>query len=120
MPTYLYACPSCATGFDVIKSMSQLDRDEECPACKRVCASKDRQMPRVNFSGAGDWNTQGFHPALGCYTSSNKHARDIAKRRGLIEVGNEKPEAIHKACEKQRAETREQRWKDADRDKLYD
>jgi hypothetical protein len=40
--------------------------------------------------------------------------RKIAKSRGLEEIGNEKPEKIHDHFEKQREETKAQRWADAE------
>ena len=120
MPIYLYKCRECAADWDVAKSMAQLDRAEECPSCLAANGSSSRVMQSVNFTGAGDWNTQTFHPALGTVVRNNAHARQIAKSRGLIEVGNEAPEKIHSACEKQRADTRDERWKDADRVKVYE
>ena len=119
MPIYAYRCP-CATEWDVAKPMAELDRAEACPKCGAVNGAGSRLIQRANISGAGDWNTQCFHPALGQVVRNNAHARQIAKSRGMIEVGNEAPEKIHKACEQQRADTREQRWKEADRVKLYD
>lgn len=119
MPTYVYACAQCHTVFDIVKSVKAIDDTELCPGCSAHCDSSTRQIQRTNFTGASDWNTQTFNPALGCYTKNNRHARQIAKERNLIEVGNENVETVHKHFEKQREETREQRWKDAERVKLY-
>jgi putative FmdB family regulatory protein len=120
LPTYEYACPSCKAGFDIIKSVKAIDQVETCPKCSSSCDSSARQISRTNFTGASDWNTQTFHPALGQVVRNNKHAAQIAKSRGMIEVGNEKVETVHAHFEKQREETREQRWKDADKVKVYD
>lgn len=120
MPTYVYRCRECQADWDVVKPMSQIDRLEDCPACGKCNGSNSRQLQASYFTGASDWNTQTWNPGLGCYTKSDKHARDIAKGRGLIEVGNEKPETLHKMAEETRKATREQRWKDAEKVKVYD
>ena len=119
MQTYEYRCPQ-GHDFDVIKRVAEIDRAELCPSCSSSCDSSARRIARTNFTGASDWNTQTFHPALGQVVRNNKHAAQLAKQRGLIEIGNEKVETVHKHFEKQREETREQRWKDADKVKLYD
>lgn len=116
MPTYLYECVSCRDRWDVIKPISQLDEPERCEKCD---ALGERKPVRVNFNGAADWNTQTWNPALGCYTKNTLHARKIAKDRGYEEIGNEKPDTIHNHFEKQREETREKRWEDAAREKVY-
>ncbi len=116
MPTYEYACPA-GHREDVIKSMAELDREEACTTCGQVSA---RQLVRTHIHGsAGDWNRQEFNPGLGCYTKSNKHARDIAKSRGMEEVGTEKLGTIHKHFDTKREEIRAERWREVDRDKLY-
>lgn len=119
MPIYAYRC-TCAAEWDVAKPMAELDRLEACPKCGAENGAGSRLIQRANFSGAGDWNTQCYHPALGQVVRNNAHARQIAKSRGLIEVGNEKPETLHKIAADTQRETREQRWREADRVKLYD
>jgi len=116
MPTYPYECEACHKTWDVVKSVKSIDDPEPCAVCSQPAL---RRIARVNFTGADDWNTQTFNPALGCYTRNTRHARQIAKSRGMEEVGTEPPEKIHAAFERQQAETREQRWKDAEKDKVY-
>ncbi len=120
MALYVHRCPDCRHEFEVVKPMSAIDELESCPECAAFCNPHTRLMQRVGFTGAGDWNTQDFNPGLGCYTKSTKHARQIAKSRGLEEVGNEKLETLHKTFDKQREDTRAARWYDAERDKLYE
>ncbi len=114
---YDYRCLKCEFEFEVIKRLADIDRVENCPECG---GSTDRFIGRAAHvhSSAGDWNRVEFNAGLGCWTKGNKHASQIAKSRGLIEVGNEKPDTIHKHFDQQRKETREQRWND-DRVKLY-
>ena len=114
MAYYGYRCPN-SHEWEVIKSMSAIDDPEACPECQ---ATGDRQMPRrfqVHGSVA-DWNRGEWYPGLGCYTKSWKHASEIAKARGCTEIGNEKPETIHKHFDQQREAVRAERWRQADKD----
>ena len=114
MPIYEYRCSDCQADWDVVKSMSQLERKETCPACGRENGCKSRLPPRgTSFSGASDWNTQHFSPALGRVVKNHRHARQVAKEKGMIEVGNESPDKIHKHFDDQRQETRKKRWESA-------
>lgn len=116
-PTYEYACPDHT--WDVVKPMAAIDHPEACPACGRP-GERQVTLPAPVSPTAGDWNRGEFNPGLGCHTKSWKHARQIAKARGLEEVGTEPVEKIHQRFDRQREETAAQRWADADRDKLYD
>ena len=117
MPTYMWTCDPCERDWDVVCRIAERDEPSPCPKCQAT--GKRVEILRTNFTGASDWNVQGFNPGLGCYTKSTKHAREIAKRRGMEEVGSEKLETIHKHFDKQREETRAERWREADREKLY-
>jgi putative FmdB family regulatory protein len=116
MPTYPYFCKSCSYTFDVIKSISRFDDNEFCEKCEGVAT---RQIGRVNFNGASDWNQPStYNHAFGCVVKSKQHQREILSRykdhgRELIEVGTEPPEKIHKYFENQRAEASEKRWSES-------
>jgi hypothetical protein len=43
-----------------------------------------------------------FNPGLGCIVKNKKHRAEIAKRKGLVEVGNECPKKIYDNMEKDR------------------
>ncbi len=116
-PIYAFACQTCELDWDNAKRIEDRDELEPCPNCK---APAVRQITKANFNGAADWNCQTYNPALGCYTKSTKHARDIAKSRGLEEVGTTPPETLHKMYDKQRQEKRERVWADADREMQFD
>lgn len=117
MPTYVYF--DGEHEWDVVKRIAEIDNPEACPECGKE-GRRQLQAPMLDRTAAGDWNTQTLHPALGCYTRSNKHARQIAKARGLEEVGNESPEKIHKHFETQQSETRQRRWDEALKEKVYE
>lgn len=115
MPTYPYRCHSCSALFEIVKPVSAIDEPTTC----KCGAFAVRYIGRTNFTGASDWNKQTFHPALGCFTKSDAHARKIARARGMEEVGTEAPDKLHTHFDKQREETRGQRWADAEREKVY-
>lgn len=85
---YEYYCERCVKMHDVEKSLSQLNRKEFCPSCSDLM---DRRLSaKVSFRGEkADSNEAYFHPSLGCVVKSDKHAAEIAKSQGLIEIGNE-------------------------------
>jgi hypothetical protein len=100
--------------------ISQRDDPSPCPDCGSPGERSKLYVTQIDRAAASDWNNISFNPGLGQWTKSNKHAQQIAKAKGMIEVGNEKPENIHKHFDKQREDTAAQRWTDADRDKVYD
>ncbi len=77
-------------------------------------------VPNIDRTAAGDWNTPSFNHALGQWTKSAKHARQIAKAKGWEEIGNEDPEKIHKKDDQTRKDNYDRRWAEADRVKLYE
>jgi len=86
----------------------------------RFVGTRGITLPHIDKTAAGDWNNVSYNPGLGQWTKSTRHARQIAKEKGLIEVGNEPVESLHKHYDKQRKDKVEQRWAEADREKLYD
>ena len=121
MPTYVYRCPEdhCHEVYDVVKPMSEIDELAICPRCGAFASSACRQVTKAYFYGA-KVEDAAYDPAFGQVIRSSRHRKDEAKARGWIEVGNEKPEVVEKHFERQWAETREQRWQDAAKVKLYE
>jgi putative FmdB family regulatory protein len=87
---YVYRCDGCNNEFDIIKSVKDFDRIENCPTSGTIMTRA------VAPAKLHIYNTQVqesyFHPGLGQVVKGDNHARRIAKERGLIEVGNERPE----------------------------
>jgi putative FmdB family regulatory protein len=108
----------CGHRFEVIKSLSEIDREEPCPSCGKP-AERQIGLCRIDKEAAGGWNQQQWAPALGQWVKSTKEARQLARSRGMEEVGSEPVENLHKMAEKTQAERREQRWREADREKVY-
>lgn len=113
MPTYPYECPACQFEFEVVKPVADIDQQETCLKCGAV---SNRYIGRTHFYGASDWKGAEFDPSLGCVVRSNKHRRELAKRRGMVEIGNEKPETIHREMESSRAHREEMSWRQVDKE----
>ena len=102
---YPYECPKCDASFEVIKSVKMIDDEERCPKCDTVAERKIAKQQ--SFYGASDWDTAHYNPAFGKVVKSNKEARELAKKKGMIEVGNEDPDKIEKEFAKDRAKKAE-------------
>jgi putative FmdB family regulatory protein len=103
---YDYRCPEHGV-FEIWKSMNDAARQEYCPQC--------------GTEGVRLWNNNGgfmgekvehshWHPSLGCVVKSNRHAKEIAASRGLVEVGSEKPDTVHREMESLKEAKREQSY----------
>ena len=106
----------------VITSVDSRNNPRACPTCGADGTRSEVEPFRIDklclTTGSGV-STEEYNPGLGCVTKSIKDAERIAKSRGLEPVGNEPPENLHKHFDRQREETREQRWRDADRVMVY-
>ena len=104
MPQYPYECQDCAHDFEITKSVKHIEDLEHCPKCSGVA---ERYISnKISFSGASDWDTAHYSPALGKVVKSNAEARREARRMGLEEVGSEPVENIHKHFDAQRENKR--------------
>lgn len=105
---YAYHCPGCTHEFDVVKSVKEIDLDEHCPQC--ATRSERRFVPsRVYFTGTKVEHAE-YNPGLGCIVRNKDHRAEIAKSKGLEEIGNEPVERIHKHFEKAREEKLEKAY----------
>lgn len=91
---YEYSCTHCGECFDVIKVVADMDRAEYCKACNQI-AKRQFVPSRLHLSGTKVEHAE-YNPGLGCVTKSKRHRAEIAKQKGLVELGNEKPDSIHK------------------------
>jgi putative FmdB family regulatory protein len=101
--TYVYQCTKCDSRFDVIKSVADFDRNEFCESCG---APAERKFtPRVHIHGAAVEHAE-YNPGLGCVVKNKKHRAEIAKQRGLVEVGNDfsSGEGMQETFDRARAE----------------
>lgn len=108
--TYAYKCTECAHAFDVIKSVKDIDVNEFCPRCESP-AERQFVPSRVYFSGTEVTNPE-WNPGLGAVVKSKRHREELAKRKGLIEVGNDfgSGKKMEQKFESDRAAKREKEW----------
>lgn len=105
---YDYHCIKCGSDVEIIKSMHDAGRSEPCPVC-------ELQMERIwnvpLLSGTSVENAE-FNPGLGTVVKNKKHREELAKRNGLIEIGNDykSAESMDRSFEKQREEKRRKSW----------
>lgn len=89
---YPYSCRHCEREFDVIKHHSLSSRKEKCPQCKKTA---DRIYLGSLFIGTAVESAE-YNPGLGLVTKGKRDREEQAKRQGLVEVGNEKPQVLRK------------------------
>lgn len=108
-PTYDYLCEKCELEFEVIKSIHDYKTPEKCTKCgKQAIKIFSRQ---VHFIGTKIEDAE-FNVGLGKITKSKRHRDELAKRMGLEELGNEKPEVIHKTFDQAREDKLRKSWED--------
>lgn len=106
---YEYECESCKLEFEVIKSMHDSSREENCPECKttgrRIYSSK------VYFNGTKVSNAE-FNPGLGCVVKNERHKKYVMESKGLVEVGNDygNGEKMQKKFEQDKVEKQKKEW----------
>jgi hypothetical protein len=96
----------------VIKSVKDIDVNEFCSSCGNP-AERQFVPSRVYFSGTkvqhAEWN-----PGLGAVTKSKEHREELAKRKGLVEIGNDfkSGESMQKHFDEIRTDKLNKRYED--------
>lgn len=110
---YEYHCAKCETAFDVIKSAKEMEAVEHCKQCGSVCA-RHFVPSRVYFNGTKVEHAE-YNPGLGTVVRNSSHRKELAKIKGVEEVGNEPVESLHKYFEKAREDKVEKSWSEVDK-----
>lgn len=96
MASYDYECSNCNHEELIYKRISEYNRPEHCPKCK---TEMTRLISPGYFYGEKVEEAY-FNHGLGQVVKNAKHASQIARDKGLIEVGNEEvphePDKAHK------------------------
>jgi putative FmdB family regulatory protein len=82
---YEYLCERCNLAVDIVKSVKEYNSKEYCTACS---GEMIKLLSAPQLSGFND--KAEFNPAFGTIVKNRQHRKELAKRHGLIEVGNEK------------------------------
>lgn len=110
MSVYEFFCSKCDKNFETVESIIDYDGDGECPVCKNISTER---ILSANILFIGEKvESPSYNPAFGKVIKNSKEAKDLAKRNGWEEIGNEKPENIHKASDKILADKRKKGWEE--------
>jgi putative FmdB family regulatory protein len=107
MPTYPYKCHECSHGFEVIKLISDIERQENCPFCKGIIVERMIALSAIEKSSAVQ---PYYEPALGCIIKSKSQKTQVMKKLGVEEIGNTSPETMYKDLEVQREKRIAREW----------
>lgn len=88
--TYVYRCSACGHQFDVIKSVVDIDRPENCENCS--CSAERIFVPNANKPMKTSVKDAYFDYGLGKVVKNERDKKDTLKQRDIIEVGSEKSE----------------------------
>jgi putative FmdB family regulatory protein len=91
---YQYKCDECGNDFDVIRSVKDYNIETFCK-----CGVKARKVFSISRPIV-DKTQPEYYPSLGTVVKSKYHKSEIMKKKGLIEVGNEKPSTVHREMKK--------------------
>lgn len=107
---YEYTCSQCSQVFDVIKTVSDIDRDEFCQKCS-LKATRSFVPSKLYFSKTKVTHAE-YNPGLGKVIKSESHRLDEAKRQGLVPIGNDykSGESMQAEFDKARAEKHQKGW----------
>lgn len=105
---YPYQCKACDHAFEVIKPIAAIDNPESCPKCSSP--DSQRYIARTHFYGASDWDRAEYNPAFGKIVRNAQHRKELAKRHGMEEVGNEPVESLHKHYDTERERRIDESW----------
>lgn len=89
LPTYEFYCKKCNAIDEVTRSMKDSGLPYDCPECNERTV---RRYTTPNIQTEGE-QIPYLHPAFGT-VMTDKQAKEEAKRRGLIEVGNDTQDNI--------------------------
>lgn len=108
--TYEYQCVKCEHTFDVIKPVKEIDVNEFCPKCEAPAERKFTPL-KIHLFGTKVEDAE-YNPALGQVVKGKRHREEIAKRKGLVEIGNDfgSGEKHQAYFDEQRRIKREKSW----------
>ena len=107
MPFYDYECEKCQSTESRYKSIAEYNTEEYCSACQNPLTKL--LNCRVHFVGAKVEDAE-YNVGLGAITKSSQHRKELAKRKGLEEIGNESPDKIKKHYAQEREQKRKANW----------
>lgn len=108
MPTYDWLCEKCDLEFETVQSIKEYDGKQTCVQCGNPTIRVFKYC-KFHFTGTKIEDAE-FNPGLGQITKSKAHRDELAKKMGVVEVGNEKPDSIHKHFDSARETKIKKSW----------
>lgn len=84
---YAYKCSKCDAQFDIVKSVKDIDLAEHCHKCQAP-AIREFTPKKLHLSKTTVRHAE-FNPGLGQVVKNDYHKKEILKRKGLVEIGND-------------------------------
>lgn len=103
-------CESCEQMVESQKFEFNSRIIQVCPDCEATI-DLGGVPSKMQFIGAGVQDAE-FNPAFGCVVKNKQHRAELAKQKGMEEVGNEPVANIHKHFDTERARKLEKSWED--------
>jgi putative FmdB family regulatory protein len=108
MPIYDFFCEKCDLEAEIVQSIKDYDGNWTCTSCGNP-GRRIYKYCSFHFTGTKIENAE-FNPGLGKITKSKRHRDELAKKMGVIEVGNESPDKIHKHFDSTREDKLKKSW----------
>lgn len=112
MPTYDFICDKCDLETEVIQSIKEYTGKQTCVQCGN---DMRRIYSRCNFHFVGTKIEDAeFNPGLGQITKSKRHREELAKKMGVVEIGNDvkSADSLHKHFDSERESKIKKSWEE--------
>lgn len=83
--TFEYYCKDCTIITEHIGKIGQAPEYVSCTMCGKK-ANRQFSIPQLIGTSV---ETPQYNPAFGQIVKNSKHAKELAKKRGMVEIGNE-------------------------------
>lgn len=103
---YSYECEKCDEEHDIAKPAQDWNKPECCPQCG---FNLTKIFSTFQFFGAKNEDAE-YNHGLGQVIKSKQERREVAKRKGVVEVGNESLESLHKHANLSKQEKLKKSW----------
>jgi len=108
MPIYDWFCDECSLEFETVESIKTYNGHKTCDQCGKP-TRRIYTHCKFHFTGTKIEDAE-FNPGLGQITKSKRHREELAKKLGVVEIGNEDPNKIHKHFDSSREEKLKKSW----------
>ena len=103
---YDFQCEKCELGFEIVCTVKEYTGKYKCQSCGNLAT----RIYTTFYHHGGKLENAEYNVGLGKVTKSKNHRKELAKRMNLVEIGNEKPDTIHKEDEATLSDKLKRRW----------